>query len=439
MKIIIKKISELKTLFLKLPRLLKIIILAIVLVLISLVILNFKNSKTTSQQYQTAKVEKGTLVVSLAASGQVSNANNASITTQASGVISNLYVKNGTEVKAGDKIAEIDLDLAGKQKSDQALASYLGAKNSLENTKISLYTLQSDMLTKWKTFLDTAQSSSYQNSDNSPKTDARQLPQFFSVNNDWLAAEAKYKNQQAVINQSQISLSNAWYTFQQTSSTVYAPMSGTITGLSLQVGSVISTQTSASTNNTSSQKIANIQTKAYPVITVNLTEIDVLKVKTDDKATITFDAQPNKTFTGKILGVDTVGTTSSGVTTYPAVIKLDTESENIYTNMSAQASIITNIKDSALLVPSSAVQTQNNESFVRVMKNNQITQVPVEIGLSSGAQTEILSGLSENDTVVTNVISPSTSQNNNTQTSSPFGNLGGNRNMGGGGAIRINR
>lgn len=409
--------------------------------LIILIILGFFGwqtfgAKKSQPQYQTAQAEKGTLVVSIAASGQVSAANNTSVSTQASGVVNKVYVQNGQVVKVGDKIAELDLDLDGKQRATQVLASYQNAQNSLESAKANLYSLQSTMFTNWKTYMDMAQSATYQNADGSPKTDQRQLPQYMSTDDDWLAAEAKYKNQQNVVNQAQTALSSAWLTYQQTSPVIYAPISGTVTGLSLQEGTVLLAQSNSSGTATS-QKIASIKTNAPAQIIVNLTEIDVTKVKIGNKATITLDALSGKTYTGKVISIDTIGAISSGVTNYPAVIGLDNEVQEILPNMSVQASIITNVKNNVILVPHGAIQTQNEQASIRVLKNDQITSVPVEIGESSDTQTEVTSGLSEGETVVTGFVS---SGQTSTTGASPFssgirfggGSFGGGTRSGGG-------
>lgn len=376
------------------------------------------------QKYQTTQVEKGTLVISVTASGQVLQANSATVDTKASGVVSKIYVENGQKVQTGDKVAEIDLDLEGRQRASQALASYESAKNALETAKYNYYALQSDMLTKWKTYMDTAQNSTYQNPDGSPKTDTRQLPQFVSTSDDWLTTEAKYKNQENVVNQAQISLSSAWLSYQQTSLTVYAPITGTVTGLALQIGSVLTAQSNSSGTSTA-QKIASIQTGAPPMIQVNLSQVDTPKVKIGNKATLTLDAFLGKTFTGQVVSVDTIGAVSSGVTTYPAVIKLDTEAPGVFSNMTASASIITNVKDNALLVPSGAVQANNGESTVRILRNGQVFSTPVEIGDSNNTQTEIASGINEGDIVVTSISATGTSRTIRTQGGSVFGGFGG--------------
>jgi len=391
-----------------------------------LVISKINGSKTAAPQYQTAQVEKGTLVVTVTGSGQVSTANNGTISTLATGVVSKLYVKDGDKVKAGDKIAEVDLDLQGQQNAQQALSSYQSASNNLDSAKTNLYSLQSAMFTQWKSFYDLATNSTYQNSDGTPNETNRALPDFHIAQDDWLASEAKYKNQQAVVTQAQTALNAAWSAYQQTSPTIYAPISGTISGLSLQVGSVIVASTNTTNSAQSATKIASVKTEALPTVSVNLTEIDIPKIKLGDRATVTFDAFPDKTYTGQVVSIDTAGVVSSGVTTYPTVIRLDTESNSILPNMAASASIITDTKDGVLLVPVAAVQQQSDgTNYVRVLKSGKPVQVTVGVGLSSDTQTEITSGLSEGETVITNIISSTLRTPSGSNQSSPFSGFGG--------------
>lgn len=425
---IFSKLVGIKKWFLKRSLPIKLLIIFLLVFLGWFTIPKLIGSKTQKTQYQTSQAEKGTLIVSITASGQVATLNNASVTTETSGVVKKLYAENGQEVKSADPIAEIELDRTSQQQYTAALASYQSAKNTLEAAKSKQYSLQAAMFGKWDTFKTLAESSTYTNSDNTPNYTNRALPEFHIPEKEWLAAEADYKNQQNVITQAQTSLNSSWLSLQQSSPTIYAPISGTVTGLSLQVGSVI----------VGEEKIASIVTNTNPTVSVNLTQIDVSKVKIGNKVTITLDAYSGKTYTGKVISIDTVGSVSSGVTNYPTVIMLDTQNPEILPNMNASASIITQTKDDVLLVPTSAVQSQNGQVTVRVMKNGVVTQVPVETGLTSDSQIEITSGLSEGDNVVTSTTTTTNGQGNN-QTQSPFGILGGNRNFGGGGAVRNQR
>ncbi len=417
--------QKLKARIIRLSRTQKIILTGIIITAGWIIVSQFAGSKKQNIQYQTAVVEKGTLIISVTGSGQVSTANSMPVTTQATGVVSKVYKNDGAEVKTGDIIAEIDLDLYGQQKAAQTLASYQSAKNNLENAKTAMYSLQSDMLTQWKKHYDLAVNSTYQNSDGSPNNDNRTLAEFHISEKNWLAAEAKYKNQQNVVNQTQTSLNAAWLSYQQSSPIIYAPISGKVTGLSLQVGSVVS-----------SNKIASIKTNTSHVVTVNLTEIDIPKIHIGNKTTVQFDAIPDKTYTGNVVSIDTSGTVSSGVTTYPTVIKLDTEASEILPNMVSSANIITTVKDNVLLVPAASVHIQDEESFVRRMKNGKTEQIRVETGIASETQIEIISGLSEGDVIITGSTQTGNSQQQN-RTQSPFGGFGGgNIRFGGAGAIR---
>lgn len=388
------------------------------------------NASSTKTQYVTEQAQKGTLIVTVSASGIVSSANTGAVTTGVSGVVKKIFVKNGQIVKSGEKIAEMDLDQESKQKYASAIASYNSAKNSVESAKTNLYSLQSKMFASNEKFMNGAAELGLGTGDTV----------YIQQNSDWLASEATYKNQQQVIAQTQASLSSAYLSLQQSSPIIYAPISGTINGLSLQVGSILTAQ-STSLGASTAQRIASIKTQAEPTITVNLTEIDIPKVKIGNNATLMFDALPGKTYTGSIVSIDAVGAVSSGVTTYPAVIKLDTATSDIFANMSAQASIITETKDGILLVPTSAVQTQNGQSTVRVMKNNKPQQVQVELGTSSATQVEIISGVNEGDIVITSSIQSSTAtQKTGTQSQSPFSMFGGGAGRGGAGAaVRIGR
>jgi RND family efflux transporter MFP subunit len=397
--------------------------LGIVLIIGYMGYATFLKPKSAAIQYQTATVQKGTLITTVSASGSVSSANNTPIVTQVTGAITKIYVKNGDKVTAGQPIANIELDQTSQQKYQQQLASYQGAQNSLSSARSQKDSLKAAMLTADHNFLISAL-------DKGLSTDNNTYMQLKASKD---AADANYARQDAVIAQSQTSLSNAALSLQQFSPTITAPISGVITGLSLQQGSVIPAQAINSNNTISSQDIANITTSGVPVVSVSLTEIDVPKVQIGQKATLTFDAFPDKTFTGTIFSINTTGSVSSGVTTYPVTITLDSANEQIYANMSANSSIITATKDEALYVPTSAVITQNGETVVRELSNGKVTYIPVTTGISSDTDTEIISGVSEGDKVITAVITP-TASSGATTSSSPFSSLS--RLGGGGGAVR---
>jgi len=364
-----------------------------------LIILSFfswrRFNKTNQQpQFQTSQVERGTIVSSVSASGQVLSVNIISATTKASGIVKEVYVKDGDVVREGDKILEIALDRQGQQKSVQAYSSYLSARNSLESAKATQYTLQADMFGKWDIFKELAESDEY----DEDHVESRNLPEYHIPEKEWLATEAKYKNQAAVVVQAQTAVNSGWLAYQLVSPTITAPANGTVTSLMFTKGMNIGSLDMGTSE--SNQKVAMIKTEGTPIISINLSEIDVFQVELGQKADIVLDSIADETFTGKVVGVDRIGANASGVTQYPAIIQLDSSAPQILPNMAVTASIIIDVRNSVLLVPSTAVIEQGGQTLVRVLKNKDQQMVPVEVGLISEIQSEIISGLEEGETVI---------------------------------------
>ena len=123
-------------------------------------------------------------------------------------------------------------------------------------------------------------------------------------------------------------------------------------------------------------------------------EVDITKISADPPATLTFDAlPPEKTFTGTVVNVDTLGTTIQGVTTYDVEIELDTIDEDLRPGMTVSAAIITQRKDNALLIPNSAIRTEGGQTVVDVVRNGQTETVLVEIGDTNDIKHDIEGGL----------------------------------------------
>jgi len=208
---------------------------------------------------------------------------------------------------------------------------------------------------------------------------------------------------------------------------IRAPFDGIVANFETKKGDSISPSTIICSLITK-QKIAEI----------SLNEIDAAKVKIGQKATLTFDALPDLTLTGKVVEIDTIGTVSQGVTSYGVKISLDTDNENIKPGMSVNAEIIIEAKPDVLVVPNSAIKTQNNNRYVELIeakeeiknklkigtpivlpKEVQIKNRVIEIGSSGETMTEVLSGIKEGDIIVSSKITQS-KQTNQTQRTSTF-------------------
>lgn len=190
---------------------------------------------------------------------------------------------------------------------------------------------------------------------------------------------------------------------------IHAPFDGTIANVGVKTTDSVSSGTSVATLVTK-RKIAEVA----------LNEVDVAKVKVGQKATLTFDAVDGLTITGDVSDIDTIGTVTQGVVTYNVKISFDTQDERIKPGMSVSAAIITLVKQDVVLVPNSAVKSRGDTHYVEVFDTpivsrnaaqgvippNPPREQTVEIGASNDTSTEITSGLSGGEEIVTRTITP---------------------------------
>jgi multidrug efflux pump subunit AcrA (membrane-fusion protein) len=100
--------------------------------------------------------------------------------------------------------------------------------------------------------------------------------------------------------------------------------------------------------------------------TLSLNETDAAKVKVGQAATLTFDAIDGLTINGTVAEVNSVGTVTQSVVTYTMKIGFDTQDSRILPGMTVNATIITASKDSAIVVPNSAIKSNATGSYVQV-------------------------------------------------------------------------
>ena len=414
------------------------------LILIGLVVglgyFGYRNlaGQKTALTYQTSTVAKGTLVTSIAATGSISSGNTTNISTKASGTVNKVYVKNGDAVKKGQKLLDITLDSDGIERRSNAWQAYLKAQEEVVTAE---KTKQDTSIQIWKdkqAILDAEEVIAHvENYDN--LTDAEKHQKEEAVTQAKLAFDvdaAKLSHADSAIAAAKITAQAAYLDYQDVSGAIVAPAVGIVNNLTLTPGSTLTASTSQSTATgstyASSQTIGFVRAANNEYLAkVSLTEVDVIKVKAGQKVTMTMDAHDGKSFTGKVLAVDVSGSSSSGVTSYPATIVMDATDLAIYPNMSVSATIITDTQTDVLLVPTSAISTINEVSNVQVMKDGKPTNVEVAIGEANDTQTIITSGLTEGETVVTGSVSSVKNDN----TSSAFSSTRQNSSGRSGGAV----
>ena len=133
---------------------------------------------------------------------------------------------------------------------------------------------------------------------------------------------------------------------------------------------------------------------------------------------VTADAVPDKTYTGTVTRVSMKGSSNGGTTTYPVTVRID-ETEGLRPGMNANAEIVTAEAGNALAVPNAAIV---RGGYVLVTKDSPsaanadpdmtaregYVYVPVKTGVSDDDYTQIISGVTGNDTVAYDPSSVST-------------------------------
>jgi multidrug efflux pump subunit AcrA (membrane-fusion protein) len=436
--------GNVKNALVHLPIKLKIIIGIVLIIGIGAGVYFFiQRKKSEVPTYQTTTATKGTLISSISGTGTITTGNTTSITTGATGQVTAVYIKNGDTVKKGDKIAELSLDQYGTKRLAAAWLSYINAVDAVKTSQKDQVDDDTTMWNKRQAILDAEKNVDYMNTNpinpqtNELWTDNEKSVLQKSVTSAKLAfeeEELKYKNSDASITNASTRVTSALYDYEQVSATILAPSDGIVQNLILFVGTSITnssdssisisdgtTSSSSDSTNTltaSSQSVGTVRSSEGQFkATVNLTEVDIPSIVSDQKVTLTMDAFPDKTFTGKVLAVNTSGSVSSGVTSYPVYILLDTTTVNIYPNMAVSVNIITLSKPDVLLVPTTAINTVNGTSNVEVLKNGKASTVQVTIGSASDTQTEIVSGLTEGDAVITGTTNTSATKTTSSATS----------------------
>jgi len=247
-------------------------------------------------------------------------------------------------------------------------------------------------------------------------------------------AELNLKSAELSVSQSALALAQAQGDF--ANHAVKAPFSGIVAEVHVKPSDEATTNTS----------VATLITKEK-LVQISLNEIDAAKVAIGDKATLTFDALEDLALAGHVTNIDIVGTVSQGVVTYSVEIAFDDNDDRVKPGMTTNANIITDVKTDVLIVPGSAVKTQNGSSYIETMSgpysdaeasagvSSSIapTKVIVETGLSNDSVTEIRSGITEESFVVVKTVSTG---GQSALAPSILSGIGGTRNASGGSVFR---
>lgn len=138
-------------------------------------------------------------------------------------------------------------------------------------------------------------------------------------------------------------------------------------------------------------------------------EIDLPLVVVGQPAVITLDALPDSPLAGQVTTIAPAPTSSGGsVTSYEVTVTLEDQDENARVGMTANVSIETDRRENVLIIPAHLVQVdkKSGQTYVnKILPDGGTMRVEVALGLRSGQDIEVLSGLEAGD----RVLAPTTS------------------------------
>ena len=153
---------------------------------------------------------------------------------------------------------------------------------------------------------------------------------------------------------------------------------------------------------TSEYTVATISPDKQVSVSISIDESKILSIAEDQKASVTISSIGDDAFEGTVTSVDKTATSSSGVTTYIAVVTID-KTEDMIAGMSAKVVITIEGVDDAILIPVEALHQTSSTSYVYTSYDETNLEyggmVEVTTGLSNSSYVEITSGLNEGDTV----------------------------------------
>lgn len=436
-----------------------VIVLLVVLLVVLLggVLFYVRRSSQSPVQYTQQAVNYGNITVTASATGPIDPKAQYDLNFAASGVVSEIDVHVGQQVKAGQALAKLNstsLQDALTQAQQTLTSDQVSYNDALNSQSATLSQANAAIATATDTYNNSKQTQS--DLDQLNQTKAQWAAQEQSAQASVDKAYQTLLSGQDAVTAAQHNLSNVILT---------APANATVASINGTVGQTAGSGSSGSTSGSTSQGfIVLVDTSAY-TISAQVSEADIGKVRLGQPAQFTVPAYPSQTFRAIVTSIQTVGQTSSNVVNYTVDLAVDAQSlqnATLYTGMTATVNITTAQRIGALVVNNSAFSftttalqagaldrttltsalggsftsgsgsSQGNRRIVLELKNNKLTPVLVTVGLTNGTSSEVLSGLQAGDQVVVSATGGAYSNLSGTS-----GTGGGNGSRSGGGGLRI--
>ncbi len=369
-----------------------------------------------------ARVEKGSIARSVVATGKIEPLSMVDIKSKASGIIKHFYVEVGDRVQRDQLLVELDKETLEAQLKE-AEAFLNAAEYRLQEMEAQTKTLQANLR---KAGLEAENKdydfivAEFRRNQELYEEGLISKSQYDSIEQQMKAAEvtrnalrAFVQIREAELEQNRRTIDRARAEVVQAQAqneraeenlkyaSIRAPIGGIVLTRELEVGDAVSSILQLGSNATLIMVLGDV-TELF--VKGRIDETDIGLVSEGQEARITVDAYKDKVFPGRVFRIAPMGVESDNVTRFEVRTSIEDRLELIKVNMSANAEIVLEEHHDVLLIPESAIiYKQNRETFVEVPDASSRTgrrEVAVQTGLSNGARTELLSGLSLDDEII---------------------------------------
>jgi HlyD family secretion protein len=309
----------------------KILLITVPLTVIAAIALLVYLKRTPEITYRTAKIERSTVVSTVAATGNLSAVTTVQVGTQVSGTIQKLYVDYNSTVKKGQAIAEIDPSLFNAS-VEQSRGNFLSAEANLQKARVALTDAERTLQRNKKLLADGIISQG----DYDTAETAHQ-----SAKSGVKAAEGSIAQTRGSLMQSRTNLRY---------SVIRSPVDGVVISRSIDVGQTVAASFQTPTLFTIAQDLTKMQ------IEVSVDEADISRIKLDQKTTFTVDSYPEQSFSGRVVQIRSAPIISQNLVTYIVVVNVDNSDMKLKPGMTANVSIEVAKKEDVLKLPPSALR-----------------------------------------------------------------------------------
>lgn len=327
--------------------------------------------------FDTAAVAPANIMNSITATGTIEPVTSVTVGTQVSGIVSKLFVDYNSVVKKGQVIAELDKT---------------NLMSQLNTAKTQLATAQSQL---------NYQTANYKRYKTLFEKGLVAADDFDNAKLSYTQAKEQVVSAKEEVQRAQTNLGYA---------TITSPIDGVVLSKSVEEGQTVAASFSTPELFTIAQDLTNMQ------VVADVDEADIGDVKEGERVTFTVDAYPDDTFEGEVKQVRQEATTTNNVVTYEVVISAPNADLKLKPGLTANVTIYTAERKGVLSVPSKAlrftpqkdtvgkmkiVDVANAKNKVWTIEGNSIVAHKVNIGMTDGTNTQIVSGIAEGTKVIT--------------------------------------